>query len=100
MISNNYVGQVLGPFTKNQDLLSSEGPIGKIIKQEKPVLYKIGIQAAPGTMITINGTKIKIGQTGIYELEDSIKIKSLTFQSETDESTIVDFIYTGNIIYD
>ena len=99
MVSNGHVGQVLGPFTIGQDLLSPTGPIGQIIKQESPVLYKIGIQATSGTIVAINGTNIKIGLTGVYELEDVIKIKSIAFQTATDENAQVDFIYPGTIVY-
>lgn len=99
MLSNGHVGQVIGPFTKGQNLLSKTGPIGLILNQDDPVLYKIGIQAAPGTIVSINDSQIKIGFTGIYELEDSVKIKTLSFQSDTDSTAMVDFVYSGRIVY-
>ena len=41
---------------------------------------KLGVQAAPGTQLVINGIKeILIGRTGIYELDGDILIKNLYF---------------------
>ena len=66
MVNNNHIGQVIGPFTIGQNLLDENAPIGMIIKQKNPTLYKIGIQAEPGVIVAINGVNIKIGLTGIY----------------------------------
>ena len=45
-LSGQYVGQVLGPFTANQDLLANDGPIGIFTpEQYRPKITKIGIQA-------------------------------------------------------
>lgn len=43
-------------------------------------LIRIGIQGPTGLMMSINGEQIKIGKTGIYELNDiNIKITYLGF---------------------
>lgn len=98
MITNGHIGQVQGPFQAGLDLLTDEGPIGQFTpEKEKPVLHKIGIQAPVGTSIIINKTQIKIGVTGIYELED-LKVNQLIFPDGADEGVIIDFIYTGNIV--
>lgn len=98
MIQNGHIGQVLGPFEANQDLLADDGPIGIFTpEKERPVIYKLGIQAATGTVVSINNTSIKIGQTGIYELDDVVKIKNLKFPNGADENTIIDFVYTGRV---
>lgn len=99
MIQNGHIGQVLGPFNANEDLLSSEGAIGSFTPEvERPIIYKLGIQATTGTVVNINDTLIKIGRTGIYELDDSVKITYLSFPNGADENTIIDFIYTGRKI--
>ena len=46
MVLNGHIGQVKGPFPANLNLLSDEGAIGHFTpEKERPVLYKIGIQA-------------------------------------------------------
>jgi hypothetical protein len=46
MIQNGHIGQVLGPFEAGQDLLADDGPIGVFTPElERPVIYKLGIQA-------------------------------------------------------
>lgn len=98
MIQNGHIGQVIGPFVANQDLMADDGAIGIFTpEKEKPVIYKLGIQSTPGTIVNINGTDIKIGVTGIYQLETNlIKIKSLVFPQGADDNTLIDFIYSGN----
>jgi hypothetical protein len=53
----------------------------------------LGIQTAPGTIIKVNGVEIKIGKTGIYELDEVVNVKSLSFPYGADSDTIVDFVY-------
>ena len=97
MYNNAFIGQVVGPFVANKDLMEDEGPIGAFtVQKERPVIYKIGIQADPGTIVRINNEGIKIGKTGIYELDfDTIKIKKIVFPFGANEDTIIDFIYLG-----
>lgn len=97
MYLNGSVGQVTGPFSAGQDLLAKEGIIMNLISQytnsEQVQLWKLGIQADEGTIVKINGMNIKVGKTGIYELDETVAIKSLIFPNGADENTIVDFIY-------
>ena len=94
MLNNGRIGQVIGPFTKDVDLLEDNQPIGTFTPETtKPILYKLGIQADPGTLIQVNQTQIKIGRTGIYELDNVVDVKKLMFLSDTDSDTIVDFVY-------
>ena len=91
---NGRVGQVVGPFTANQDLLAEGGPISDFTPETtKPVLNKLGIQAEAGTEVEINGATIKIGKTGIYELDQVVSVTSLIFPDGGDSDTIVDFVY-------
>jgi len=42
---------------------------------------KLGIQAPPGTKVTLNSNKIiMIGRTGVYELDEDIKVTGLKFE--------------------
>lgn len=93
MYLNGRIGQVLGPFEPG-DLLAKGGAISVFTPEvTKPTLTKLGIQAEVGTLIRINGVDIKIGKTGIYELDETVSVQSLSFPNGADENTIVDFIY-------
>ena len=92
-LMNGRLGQVLGPFDSS-DLLGSEGKISVFTPETTtPTITKLGIQATTGTIVKINGVSIKIGITGIYELDEVVKIKSISFPNGADENTIIDFIY-------
>lgn len=91
---NGRLGQVTGPFTANVDLLDDGQAIGTFTPETtRPTLIKIGIQAEQGTNVKINNVPIKIGKTGIYELDNIVDIKSVIFPQGADSSTIVDFVY-------
>lgn len=98
MILNGHIGQVTGPFEANKELLDDDGAIGIFTpEKEKPVLFKIGIQASQGTIVKINGVNVKIGATGIYELDDDVKITSVIFPSGAGNDALIDFIYAGDL---
>lgn len=54
-------------------------------------LVKLGIQAPVGTKFVLNGETIRIGATGIYELDYTVNIKELYFLEDTE--ALVDYIY-------
>lgn len=97
MYLNGSVGQILGPFPAGEDLLAEGGIIMTLVSQytnsEKIELRKMGIQAVQGTIVKINGMDIKLGKTGIYELDETVAIKSLIFPNGASANAIVDFIY-------
>ena len=91
---NGRLGQVCGPFAPGEDLLAKGGAIDIFTAEKnKPDLLKLGIQAPVNSYVSINNVKIKIGKTGIYELDYRVIIKSLSFPDGADESVIVDFVY-------
>lgn len=91
---NGRIGQVIGPFEQNIDLLSDQGAIGAFTPEStRPILTKIGIQAEKGTTFKINDVNLRIGKTGIYELDNVVEIKKLMFTSATNENTLIDFVY-------
>ena len=93
MILNGRVGQVCGPFDTS-DLLAEGGAISQFTPETThPVLTKLGIQAPNGTLVEINGVQIKIGKTGIYELDEVVAVKSIVFPQSADDNTIIDFVY-------
>lgn len=94
MTLNGRIGQVLGPFDAGIDLLADDGPIGQFTPEStKPIIEKLGIQTDVGTIVEINGVQIKIGKTGIYELDNTVAIKTLVFPDGAGSDTIVDFVY-------
>lgn len=94
MILNGRVGQVLGPFDANVDLLAEGGAISDFTPEASaPIIEKLGIQTDVGNLIEINGVQIKIGKTGIYELDNRVAIKSLKFTNGANADTIIDFVY-------
>ena len=49
---NGRIGQVVGPFTAGVDLLADNAPIGAFTPETtRPILYKLGVQTAEGTII-------------------------------------------------
>lgn len=84
-----HVGQLDQTFAANEDLIA-------IIRKKHVLpnfkgLVKLGIQAPIGTKFVINGETIRIGATGIYELDYTVNIKELFFVEETE--ALVDYIY-------
>ena len=91
---NGRVGQVVGPFAANIDLLDDDAPIGAFTPETtKPVLYKLGIQTVQRTIIKVNNVHIKVCKTGIYELDNIVNINTLVFPNGADADTIIDFVY-------
>lgn len=88
------LGQVVGPFTAGQDLLADSGPIGSLTPETtRPIIKKLGIQAEEGTIVQINNTTIKIGITGIYELDYVVDVKKIVFPNGAPAATLIDFVY-------
>lgn len=86
---SGHVGQLDQTFNANEDLIF-------IIRKKHNLanfkgLVKLGIQAPVGTKFVINGENIRIGATGIYELDYTVNVKELYFTEETE--ALVDYIY-------
>lgn len=86
---NGHVGQIKKTFSANEDIIA-------LIKTKHSItdfagLIQLGIQAPTDTEVMINNQSIYIGSTGIYELENFVNIKKLSFTAET--TAIVDYIY-------
>lgn len=84
-----HVGQLDQSFTAGEDIIT-------LIRVKHNLrdfkgLVKLGIQAPVGTKFVLNGETIRIGATGIYELDYTVNIKKLYFESDTE--ALVDYIY-------
>ena len=89
MGANGYTGQIKGPFTANRELfdLILEQSIDSV-----DYISHLGVQATPGTVITINEKDIEISRTKIYEVSsDDTRITSIKFKNGADEDTIIDY---------
>lgn len=58
-------------------------------------LKQLGVQGPTNLLMCINGEEIRIGRTGIYEINNGIKITSLGFVVEPDDKKnfIIDYQY-------
>ena len=54
-------------------------------------LTKVGIQAPVGTRLKINEEPLRIGATGIYELDNIVNILQLSFVNET--TALIDYVF-------
>jgi hypothetical protein len=84
-----HVGQLDQTFAPNESVVMLIRKKHNLIDFKG--LVKLGIQAPVGTKFVINGETIRIGATGIYELDYTVNIKELYFIEETE--ALVDYIY-------
>lgn len=87
MSSNGYTGQLIGPFTANEELYDLI-----VAAAAQPINYvsHIGIQTDIKNIVYINNKECEIGNTGIYEIGNT-EITSIYFAQDTDENSIVDY---------
>lgn len=89
-MNNKKFIQLRGPFKANESIFSLENGV---------FIEKIGIQSKPTHLFTLqlNGDNedriFEIGKTFLLECSN-IEVKSLKFNQDEDESTIVDILTT------
>lgn len=82
-LSDTYESDRMNIFT--QDLVKDVFKVSNFTK--------LGIQAPPGTKVKLNSNKIiMIGRTGVYELDEDVKISGLQF--ERPKKYIIDSVAT------
>lgn len=86
---SGHVGQLDAKFAANQNLITLIRKKHKLYDFKG--LVKLGIQAPIGTKFVINGETLRIGATGIYELDQTVSVKELYFIEDTE--ALVDYIY-------
>lgn len=84
---NGRVGQIEGTFDADVEVID-------LIREKEKLcdfkgLIKLGIQTDPWSIMEINGATIKIGISGIYEL-DMVLINSLKFKQQT--TAMIDYV--------
>lgn len=62
--------------------------------ENKGILKQIGVQGPPGLLMSINGEAIRIGRSGLYEINNGINTTFIGFIVEADEKYfILDYQY-------
>ena len=62
--------------------------------ENKGVLKQIGVQGPPGLLMSVNGEAIRIGRSGLYEINNGINTSFIGFIIEDDEKYfILDYQY-------
>ena len=62
--------------------------------ENKRILKQIGVQGPPGLLMSINGEAIRIGRSGLYEINNGINTSFIGFIIEDDEKYfILDYQY-------
>ena len=62
--------------------------------ENKGILKQIGVQGPPGLLMSINGEAIRIGRSGLYEINNGINTTFIGFIIEADEKYfILDYQY-------
>ena len=70
-----------------------------IISNDTPSLLKIGFQARPGTLIVVNKYPIRLGRSGIYEVNNGTKIHSVMitapngYKNSNIDAFLLDYAY-------
>ena len=59
---------------------------------------KFGFQSRPGTLIVVNGEPIRVGRSGIYEINNGTKIKSFMIAApgRNIDAFLLDYLYEEN----
>ena len=87
MNNNGCTGQLLGPFTANEELYDLI-----VAAAAKPItcINHIGIQTDVGNYVYINNKEYEIGKTGIYEIGNT-EITSIYFTQDTSNNSVIDY---------
>lgn len=111
----NQINFILNRISKDYSIENSDGTYGRDINMEinhfdeiiniidtylsseienKKILKQIGIQGPPGMVMCIDGEEIRIGRSGIYEINNGINISFLGFIiHDNDKYFILDYQY-------
>lgn len=102
-ISNDYLStsdmQVEGAIGRKMTIVINQFAIIKNIVKDINKIVKIGVQGPPSLLMCINGEQIRIGKTGIFEInEDNISISFVGFvpkvKNDILEYFIMDYEYS------
>ena len=92
-IGIGYLGQVKGPFNNGENIFSTRVLLPEGCK------IKFGISIDPYDLLIrpewgfrVNERYIKMGKTGMYEIDEPMIVSSLTFPEGAPASILVEFV--------
>lgn len=88
---NNYQGQILGPFSSGEEIVTK---IRNDSALQNIYVWHLGITAEEGSQFRLNGQNgflIQVGYTGMYEIGNT-QITSIVPQQSLDANTIIDYV--------
>lgn len=96
-ISNDYLAtsdmQVEGAIGRKMTIVINQFAIIKNIVRDINKIVKIGVQGPPSLLMCINGEQIRIGKTGIFEInEDNVSISFVGFVPKVKNNILEYFI--------
>ena len=78
-------------------MITSFGTISNIIPSldinNRNKLKQIGVQSRPGLEMCINGEMVRVGRSGIYEINHGIDITFMGFMPDEDDHFLMDYQY-------
>ena len=91
---DSYYGRVIRIEVDNFSLIHNIIDYLDTSIDSKGELKQIGVQGPVGLLMNINGESIRVGRTGIYEINNGVKITSIGFIIENDtDNFILDYQY-------
>ena len=88
-LTSGSIGQIQGPFSSN-DIINFDNKfvkLGVIIKDKDLMTYE-----ETGFYMLINDILIQFGREGIYELDDTLSINSISFPQGAPPSLLIDYV--------
>lgn len=87
-----YIGQIKGPFLANQNILANiDIPIGYQLKWGISITPK-DLMPYPEWYFIVNDQYIKMGKTGMYEVDEPMIVSNISFPLGAPASTLIEFI--------
>lgn len=93
-ISYDYIYGFRNPIKTNTINFTDKGDLCIIQNILNQISDKIGVQTKPGTLLCVNHEAIRVGRSGIYEVNNGVKINfvGITSPNGDDNSNINNFI--------
>lgn len=89
MKNNKYQGQLVGPFSANEELMTKINAQSAV---DNPIVTHLGIEAEPNAIMIINGNEIYMGEKQYnYEIWNT-EVTSIKFKKNMDKNTKIDYV--------
>lgn len=89
MKNNKYQGQLVGPFSANEELMTKINAQSAV---DNPIVTHLGIEAEPDAIMIINGNEIYMGKKQYnYEIWNT-EVTSIKFKKDMNKKTKIDYV--------